>query len=102
MSPAQMSEQVKQALKEVMDPETGLSVDRMELIQELEVDEKGNVKCVFRPSSPVCPAAYTIANNIKKRVETVPGVKSFQLKVENYGKADDLERVINKVMTHRA
>lgn len=96
MSQETIAEQVKEALAGVMDPETGLSVDRMDLVHDLEVDAQGKVSCVFRPSSPVCPAAYTIANGIKKGVESVTGVTSFQLKVENYQRADHLESVINR------
>jgi metal-sulfur cluster biosynthetic enzyme len=96
MSQESIAKRVKEALNWVMDPETGLSIDRMDLVHDLEVDPDGKVSCVFRPSSPVCPAAYTIANNIKKGVESVKGVTSFQLKVENYQRADHLESVINK------
>lgn len=96
MSQNSLTDQVKEALTRVIDPETGLSVDRMDLIHDLAVDPQGKVSCVFRPSSPVCPAAYSIANNIKKRVQSVDGVKSFFLKVENYKKAEHLESVINK------
>ncbi len=96
MSQDHITVQVKDALTRVIDPETGLSVDRMDLIHDLVVDPQGKVSCVFRPSSPVCPAAYSIANNIKKGVESVEGVTSFFLKVENYQKADHLESVINK------
>jgi metal-sulfur cluster biosynthetic enzyme len=42
-------------LSEVIDPETGVDVVRMRLIENLMVDINGRVAYVFRPSSPLCP-----------------------------------------------
>ena len=65
--------EVMRALTEVIDPETGLNIMRMDLIHDLEVATDGSVSLVFRPSSPICPMAYTLANSIKKRLETLKG-----------------------------
>ena len=73
-----------QALTEVIDPETGLNIIRMDLIHDTAVSADGSVSLVFRPSSPICPMAYSLANSIKKRLETVKGVSSVQIRVENF------------------
>jgi metal-sulfur cluster biosynthetic enzyme len=39
-------------LSGVVDPETGVDVVRMRLIEELAVDQAGVVRYTFRPSSP--------------------------------------------------
>jgi metal-sulfur cluster biosynthetic enzyme len=39
-------------LSSVIDPETGVDVVRMRLIEDLTINEKGYVSYKFRPSSP--------------------------------------------------
>jgi metal-sulfur cluster biosynthetic enzyme len=90
-----LEEEVDQALRKVMDPETGLSITRMELIHKLKVTPAGDVSLVFRPSSPVCPMAYGLANTIKKVVEGIDRVRSVRVHVENFHKADHLESLLN-------
>lgn len=86
--------EVRQALAEVIDPETGLSIMRMDLIHNIEATPEGFVSLVFRPSSPVCPMAYALADSIKKTVEAVRGVTSIEIRVENFEKAAHLESLL--------
>lgn len=88
-------EQVRKALSEVIDPETGLSVMRMDLIHGLHIEGEGHVSLVFHPSSPVCPMAYALAGSIKRRLEDLSGVRSVVIKVENFNRAEHLERILN-------
>jgi metal-sulfur cluster biosynthetic enzyme len=87
---------VQEELAKIVDPETGLSIMRMNIIHDLKVGEHGDVSLIFRPSSPVCPMAFALANAVKTRVEAVDGVSSVALKVENYNRAEQLEKVINE------
>jgi metal-sulfur cluster biosynthetic enzyme len=91
-----MEDQVKRALSEVIDPETGLNIMRMDLIHDLRVTEDGEVSLVFRPSSPVCPMAYSLANSIKKKIESLKDIRSIRIAVENFRNADHLERLVNQ------
>jgi metal-sulfur cluster biosynthetic enzyme len=91
--------QVRQALSEVIDPETGLSIMRMELVHDLEVAPDGSVSLIFRPSSPVCPMAYTLANSIKNKLETMSAVRSIRIRVENFDKAAHLESLLQSPST---
>jgi metal-sulfur cluster biosynthetic enzyme len=91
-----MEDQVKRALSEVIDPETGLNIMRMDLIHNLRVTEDGDVSLVFRPSSPVCPMAYSLANSIKKKIESLKDVRSIRITVENFRNAGHLERLVNQ------
>lgn len=89
-------EQVEAVLAEVMDPETGLSVMRMDIVHNLEVRNTGEVSLIFRPSSPVCPMAYTLANSIKTRIEALEWVTTVRIRVENFQRAGHLESVLNR------
>lgn len=90
----QTENEVKNALAEIIDPETGLSIMRMDLIHDLGVTGDGAVSLVFRPSSPICPMAYSLAAAIKKRLQTVDRVTSVRIKVENFEKAAHLESLL--------
>ena len=94
MNALSLKEEVEQVLEQVIDPETGLSIVRMDLIHDLVVSSNGEVSLVFRPSSPVCPMAYSLANAIKKNVEAVGRVRSVGISVQNFDKADHLESLL--------
>lgn len=83
-------------LRLVIDPETRADVIRMRLVENLSVTEKGLVKYTFRPSSPVCPIAVSLAQQIKIAVSQVPGVHAQDIKVENYVGAEQLTMLINR------
>ncbi len=94
---ATLREKILLRLAGVIDPETGADVLRMRLIEDLEVDEaSGFVRYRFRPSSPLCPIAVTLAHDIKKAVAEVPGVKRQEIEVVGYIKAEELTRLLNQ------
>lgn len=82
-------------LRMVIDPETRADVVRMRLIEELEIGEGGRVSYTFRPSSPVCPLAVMLVQQIKLAVSEVSGVKSQQITVDGYVGAEELTALIN-------
>ncbi len=82
-------------LSTVIDPETGVDVIRMRLIEELDVDEAGQVSYTFRPSSPLCPLAVFLVSNIKSAVAETPGVRGQTIQVTGYVQAEELTALIN-------
>lgn len=42
-------------------------------MKDPEADDEGLVRYTFRPSSPLCPFAVTLALRIKRAVAGVPG-----------------------------
>ena len=84
---------IKDRLSEVTDPETGLDVGRMDLVHNLRV-EGGHVTLVFRPASSVCPMAFKLAADIRGAIRSVPGVSRVTVKVENFGRAAELESLL--------
>ncbi len=87
---------VIERLKAVIDPETNVDVIRMRLVEDLVVDDSGQARYTFRPSSPLCPLAVYLAMEIKKAVAEVPGVKDQKIRIEGYLAADELTQLINK------
>jgi metal-sulfur cluster biosynthetic enzyme len=88
---------VRARLQQVIDPETGVDVIRMRLIEDLEVDgETGRVRYRFRPSSPLCPLAVHLTLEIRRAVAEVPGVTEQEIKVVGYVGADKLNALLKE------
>ena len=85
-------------LGEVIDPETGVDVIRMRLIEDLIVDEAGQVVYKFRPSSPLCPIAVPLSLMIQKAVASVPGVTGQKLEIVGYMQADELNTMLREML----
>lgn len=88
---------VRESLQQVIDPETGVDVMRMRLIEDLHVDnETGRVRYRFRPSSPLCPLAVHLALSIRDAVTAAPGVTEQEIEVVGYVGADDLSALLKE------
>lgn len=85
-------------LGEVIDPETGVDVIRMRLIEDLTVDEAGQVEYKFRPSSPLCPIAVPLSLMIQKAVASVPGVTGQELQIVGYMQADEINAMFREML----
>lgn len=94
--PDALREAILQRLSSVIDPETGVDVLRMRLIEELEVDEEGVVRYKFRPSSPLCPIAIPLALSIREAVAGVEGVARQEIGVVGYIKAEELNALLRE------
>lgn len=95
-----LKDSILEHLQTVIDPETSADVVRMRLIDDLAVTEKGEVSYTFQPSSPLCPLAVSLIQQIKQTVSKVPGVNSQQITVTGYIAADELTSLINKENTN--
>jgi metal-sulfur cluster biosynthetic enzyme len=91
-----LQEMITEHLKTVTDPETGVDVVRMRLVENLTVDTEGQVSYTFHPSSPLCPIAVFLVQQIKQAVAAVPGVTSQQIEVTGYVAAEELTKIINQ------
>ncbi len=54
-------------LREVVDPEINMNVIDGKMIVDLKVDNK-DISLKFRPTSPLCPIAVKLANDIKEKL----------------------------------
>ncbi len=83
-------------LSTVIDPETGVDVVRMRLIEDLTVDEAGVAHYAFRPSSPLCPLAVSLALSIRQAVGEVEGVSGQEIEVLGYVGAEELNVLLQE------
>jgi metal-sulfur cluster biosynthetic enzyme len=73
-----------------------VDVVRMRLIEELETDEGGVVRYKFRPSSPFCPLAVSLALSIRRAVAEVEGVTDQEIEVVGYVNADRVNEMLRE------
>ena len=83
-------------LKEVNDPGANLNVVDMGLVKELSVSEDSMVDVTFRPPTPIYRLAFVIAPNIKNALEEVEGVGGVRVKVVDFVKAEELNRMMKE------
>ncbi|MGA9347591.1 MAG: iron-sulfur cluster assembly protein [Anaerolineae bacterium] len=96
VDPRAVKQAVIHQLQKVIDPETGADVMRMRLIEDLTVDETGLVRYRFRPSSPLCPLAVTLALQIREVVARVEGVAGQEIEVVGYVGAEQLNALLGE------
>jgi metal-sulfur cluster biosynthetic enzyme len=95
--PKALREAILTHLSSVIDPETGVDVIRMRLIEDLTVDEAGVVRYTFRPSSPLCPLAVSLALSIRQAVAEVEGVTGQEIGVVGYIRAEELNTMLREL-----
>jgi metal-sulfur cluster biosynthetic enzyme len=89
---------ILEKLSTVIDPETGVDVVRMRLIEDLDVDERGLVRYKFRPSSPLCPIAVPLSLMIRDAVAAVPGVSGQDMEIVGYIQAEELTNLLREML----
>ncbi len=97
MSEKQLHTAILERLSQVIDPETGVDVVRMRLIEDLTVDPKGHVSYKIRPSSELCPLALPLSLEIQNAVKQVKGVVSQELEIVGYIHAQALTELLREL-----
>lgn len=66
-------EEIMEALRQVIDPEIGLNVVELGLIRQLEIDEEGNSHIVMIMTTPFCPYAPQLIEQVRQTTNNVTG-----------------------------
>ncbi|HPC05886.1 MAG TPA: iron-sulfur cluster assembly protein [Anaerolineaceae bacterium] len=98
MDTEQLRNAVIEKLSAVIDPETGVDVIHMRLVQNLEITEGGKATYIFRPSSPLCPIAVQLALGIIQAIREVPGISGQKITVMDYVQADELNEILKTIV----
>ena len=97
LNPDQLRAAILRRLATVIDPETGVDVVRMRLIEDLLVDQHGRVQYKFRPSSPLCPIAIPLALMIQNAITSVPGVVAQEIEVVGFIQSEELTAILREM-----
>lgn len=89
--------EVQRQLSKVIDPEIGVPIVEMNLIDKLDI-QNGNVDIQYHATTPYCPPIFAlkISQDMKNSVEQVKGVKNVKVVVSGHYLADAVNRQVNK------
>jgi FeS assembly SUF system protein len=73
--------QVIEEIKKIYDPEIPVNIYELGLIYKIEVDEKNKVNIDMTLTSPNCPVAESLPNQVKDNIMKVKGVTDVDLKL---------------------
>jgi FeS assembly SUF system protein len=73
-------EQIINALKKVYDPEIPVDIYEMGLIYDIRINEP-NVGILMTLTSPSCPAAQSIPEDVKYRIMDIDGVEHVDVEI---------------------
>ena len=76
---SQLEDKIIEVIKTVYDPEIPVDVYELGLIYEIKIDKESNVKVLMTLTSPNCPVAESMPNEVKEKVESVEEVKSAEI-----------------------
>lgn len=102
MSDNELLTAILERLSKVIDPETGVDVVRMRLIENLLVDKQGHVSYKIRPSSELCPLALPLSLEIQNAVKEVKGVTSQDLEIVGYIHSQALTELLRELMAEHS
>jgi FeS assembly SUF system protein len=70
---------VIEEIKKIFDPEIPVNIYELGLIYKIEVDEQNNVKVDMTLTSPNCPVAESLPNDVKNCIKKIDGVSDVNL-----------------------
>ncbi len=77
---AQVTEkQIKDALRQVIDPEIGMDVVTLGMIRQINIGEEGDVEVKMVLTAPFCPLASYLVEQVRMIASSVPGVKEAKV-----------------------
>jgi FeS assembly SUF system protein len=69
-----LGERITQALRTVYDPEIPVNIFELGLIYKIDIDDANHVHLDMTLTSPACPVAGILPDEVKTKVEDVEGV----------------------------
>lgn len=75
-------ESAREALRDVLDPETGLDLIDLGLIYDVHYDPQSRVVHVLMTlTTPACPAGNVMQDGVERRLALEPGVERVEVRV---------------------
>jgi len=77
----ELEEEIVKMLKTVYDPEIPVNIYDLGLIYDVDIDDDKNVIITMTLTAPGCPVADFIIEDVKMRVESIPGVRNVEVNI---------------------
>ena len=90
--------QIYEELKEVTDPEIGVSIVDMGLVDEIFAKDS-EVRVTYHLTMPMCPPplALMIGSAIKKKLFKIGGFSKIEVKVSDHYYKDQINKVLDEM-----
>lgn len=75
----QLEGEVIKVIKTIFDPEIPVNIYDLGLIYEIDVNEEGKARIVMTLTSPNCPVAESLPEEVHEKVATIAGITSVDL-----------------------
>jgi metal-sulfur cluster biosynthetic enzyme len=93
-----MKTAIVKELSQVVDPEVGVPITEMDLVDDIGInDTTGTVSVSFHLTAPFCPPMFAleIAQEIKRRVSALDGVKEVKVSMTGHFMAEEINKRVN-------
>ena len=77
----ELKDKVIAEIKKIYDPEIPVNIYELGLIYDIIIDDENNVKIDMTLTSPNCPVAESLPNEVKNSVKEIKEVKDVDLKL---------------------
>lgn len=74
-------DQVREAIRVVIDPEIGLPIVDLGLVYDIQVTDEGEVEVIYTLTSMGCPVGPMIEGQIREIITLLPGVANVEMQV---------------------
>ena len=81
IDPNGLGEKVVKVLKTIYDPEIPVDIYELGLIYDVFLNEENDVKILMTLTSPNCPVAESLPQEVKDKVAEIKGVKSAEIEM---------------------
>jgi len=81
MDKKELRDAIIEKLKEVYDPEIPVSIYELGLVYEITIDDDFQAHILMTLTTPNCPVAESLPQEVKETVLTVPGIKDAEVEI---------------------
>ena len=74
-----LKDKVIEEIKKIYDPEIPINIYELGLIYDINIDENKNVKIKMTLTSPNCPVAESLPNEVKDGAMQVIGIENVEI-----------------------
>ena len=81
INPQDLGEKIVKELKSIFDPEIPVDIYELGLIYDVFVNEDNEVKILMTLTTPNCPVAETLPQEVEEKIKSIDEVKTAEVEI---------------------
>ena len=81
MNSQELGEKIVKELKSIFDPEIPVDIYELGLIYDVFVNEDNEVKILMTLTTPNCPVAETLPQEVEEKIKSIDEVKTAEVEI---------------------